>query len=140
MSSHEGFAETCPLSPQTCPLSPQTCPQTSDLSEALTLFRVSYLWYVPLSLLVGVGVAALAALLGWRSDLRRVEPCLVAPLARRFLPAAEKGVDALQERPAGGGTAAEQALLLADLRVSLQNLDKNYKDPEKKLTIEECAR
>ncbi|KAK3927999.1 Sodium-coupled monocarboxylate transporter 2 [Frankliniella fusca] len=107
-----------------------------DSSEAFPLFRVSYLWYVPLSLLVGLGAAGLAALLGWRSDLRHVEPRLLAPVARRLLP--PQPVKAKEHSSAA--VAAEQALLLADLRVSLQNLDKNYKEPEKKITLEDCAR
>lgn len=89
-------------------------PQTLSCSSAVfPLFRISYLWYVPLSLLVGVTLAGLAAALGWREDLALVDPKLVSPLARRLLP--PPSVAAARPRPSA--TAAEQALLLADLRV-----------------------
>lgn len=81
------------------------------------LFRVSYLWYVPLSLVVGLTVALLAALLGWRSDLRYVDAAHLAPVARRLLPAGARQRPPIDGK-AASAAAAEQALLLADLRVS----------------------
>ncbi|KAJ1521989.1 hypothetical protein ONE63_002312 [Megalurothrips usitatus] len=116
-----------------------------DNSGAFPLFRISYLWFLTLSLLVGVTTAGVAAFLGWRNDLRDVDPRLLAPLARRLLPAKLRE-DAAGARttaaPDSAATAAEQALLLADLRVSLQNLEKHNtsSEAERQRATEEYSR
>ncbi|XP_034257024.1 sodium-coupled monocarboxylate transporter 1-like [Thrips palmi] len=104
-----------------------------DISAVYPLFRVSYLWYVPLSLLVGLVVALLAAAAGWRTDLADLEPCLLAPIARRLLPdkAAAKAKAAKCADDAAAAAIEQQVMLLADLRVS-QDLDKDPAEPEKK--------
>ncbi|XP_034234535.1 putative sodium-dependent multivitamin transporter isoform X2 [Thrips palmi] len=78
-----------------------------DNSEVFWLFRISYLWYQPLAILTGLLVASVAALAGWRNDLADVDPRLVAPVSRRFLPEGKYRGDDHGDDP-----ATQEALLL----------------------------
>ncbi|KAJ1520979.1 hypothetical protein ONE63_004051 [Megalurothrips usitatus] len=83
-----------------------------DNSGVFWLFRLSYLWYQPLALAVGLLVASLAAAAGWREDLADVDPKLIAPFSRRFMPSKSRAALA----DLGRGPA--EVALLHDLRVS----------------------
>ncbi|KAE8751285.1 hypothetical protein FOCC_FOCC001856 [Frankliniella occidentalis] len=68
--------------------------QEHDDSDVLWLWRISYLWYQPVAITFGLLVASAAALAGWRNDLRDVDPRLLAPAVRRFMPQKAKAQSA----------------------------------------------
>lgn len=91
--------------------------QEHDDSDVLWLWRISYLWYQPVAITFGLLVASAAALAGWRNDLRDVDPRLLAPAVRRFMPQKAKAQSAQDD-------AAQMALLQVDLQRTLNESER----------------
>jgi hypothetical protein len=55
-------------------------------SEAFALYRMSYLWYTLLGAIVSMSVALVTSFLTNPNDPASLDPMLVSPVIRRFLP------------------------------------------------------
>lgn len=65
------------------------------IEQEFAIYHISYIWYTLLGALITIVVSAIVTYVTGANDLQKVDPKLLAPLARRFLRTDEKREDPL---------------------------------------------
>lgn len=97
-----------------------TTPAPELLSEVPYIFRVSYIWYMLMGLLVTLAAALVISLLTGRRDPATLDPRLVTPMMRWVLPKHGKAAAVRADRARdtvptyGGYKAVKMQIILAD--------------------------